>query len=51
MEDNNDIVWNGEPITHKDVDDLQANENIANFTETEGLKVRMNDQSIIAFYI
>ena len=40
MDDNNDIVRNGEPIAHKDVDDLQENENIANlenipFTETE----------------
>ena len=54
MDDNNDIVWNGEPIAHKDVDELQENENIANlenfpFTEIEGLKVRMNDQSIIDF--
>ena len=48
MDDNNDIVWNWETIAHK-------NENIANlehfpFTETEGLKVRMNnDQSILDF--
>ena len=54
MDDNNDSVWDGEPIAHKDVDDLQENENIANldnfpFTETEGLKVRMNNQSTIDF--
>ena len=54
MDDNNDIVWNGEPIAHKDVNDLQENENIANFenfpsTETEGLKVRMDNQSTIDF--
>ena len=54
MDDNNNIVWNGEPIAHKDVDDLQENVNIANlenfpFTETEDLKVRMNNQSIIDF--
>ena len=44
-----DIVWNGEPIAHKDVDDLQENENIENFpfTETEVLEVGMNNQSII----
>ena len=54
MDDNNNIVWNGEPIAHKDVDDLQENVNIANlenlpFTETEDLKLRMNNQSIIDF--
>ena len=30
MDDNNDIVWKGEPIAHKGVDDQQENENIAN---------------------
>ena len=30
MDSNNDIVWNWGTIAHKDVDDLQENENIAN---------------------
>ena len=50
MDDNNDIVWNGEPIAHKVVDDLQENENIANlenfpFTETEDFKCT-NERSV-----
>ena len=55
MDGNDDIVWNWETIPHKDVDDMEENENIANlehfpFTETEGLQVRMNNEhSIIDF--